>query len=356
MTSLPLLAVLLAQSLPAPPAPRSLAVYDLQSRAGVDRKTLPESLDPSPEMPRSFDVTALYVAHATQLTALDSAEVPSTPTARLLAGLVEEEARRFDPSVRCVARGSMIAVDSAASEEARVRDLLRAASVSSRERAITLEVRFLLPGPKSAAALEQAGISCVGADGGARVQATSLTAVQIDALLREDGERIEAPRLTAPGGQAFHVRQLHRLSLLTDWNVTAVEDLGNVVVPSFTRIDDGLKVEGAALVLARPAEIGGDRIALEFDLGSTSIRRPIPKEKRVVDGKEFVVQVPTVKQSSLHALFTLASGQRVVVAGLVRPTFAADEPLRPVLVEVVARGVALAEASSTPPTSPVQER
>jgi hypothetical protein len=228
MTSLPLLAVLLAQSTPAPPAPRSLAVYDLQSREGAGRKTSPESLDPIPELPRSFDVTALYVAHASQLAALDSPEVPSTPTARLLASLVEEEARRFDPSVRCVARGSMIAVDSAASDEARVRDLLRAASVSSRERAITLEVRFLLPGPKSAAALEQAGISCVGADGGARVQATSLTADQIDALLREDGERIAVPRLRASSGQSFHVRELRSLSLLTDWTVAVVEDLGNV--------------------------------------------------------------------------------------------------------------------------------
>ena len=354
MTSLPLLAVLVAQSLPAPPAPRSLAVYDLEVREGVSRGPA-ERLDPVPESPRSFDVTALYVAHASQLAALDSPDVPSTPTARLLAGLVEEEARRFDPSVRCIARGSMIAVDSAASEEARVRDLLRAASASSRERAITLEVRFLLPGPKSAAALEQAGISCVGADSGARVQATSLTPDQIDALLREDGERIAAPRLRDSSGQSFHVRELRNLSLLTDWNVAVVEDLGNVVVPSFTRIDDGLKVEGTALVLARPAENGGDRIALEFDLGSSSVARPIPQEKRLVDGKEFVVQVPTVRQSSLHALFTLAPGQRVVVAGLARPTFAPGEPLRPVLVEVLARSVHHFETPASPEPTPVEE-
>lgn len=359
MTSLPLLAAFVAQALPAPaapPAPRSLAVYDLQSREGVGRKTLPESLDPDPETPRSFDVTALYVAHASLLTALDSPEVASTPTARLLAGLVEEEARRFDPTVRCIARGSTIAVDSTASEEARVRDLLRAASVSSRERNVVLEVRFLLPGPKSAVALEKAGISCTGTDGGARVQATSLTTGQIDVLLREDGERIEAPGFTAPSGKPFHVRQLRQLSLLTDWNVATVEDLGNVVVPSFTRVDDGMRVEGAALVLARAAEEGGDRIALELDLSSSAVARPIPREKRVLDGKEFVVQVPTVKRASLIALFTLAPGQRVVVAGLARPTFAAGDPPRPVLVEVVARVVAIDKASSTPDVFPIRER
>jgi len=358
MSFLLLLAAFFAQSVAAPPVtppampPRAFALYDLQPRDARPRETPPRTADEPPAAShRSFDVTALYVAHASELTWLDGDAAPSTASARLLASLVEEEARTFDPTVRCVARQSAVLVESAASAQARVRELLQAAGAASRQRSVAVTFRFLLPGPKSADAFKKAGIACDGVDGGARIQTTALTAKEINALLREDGEVITAPEVTAGCGEPVTIRELKHVALVTGWEVVPVEELGTVLEPRFATFDEGLHAEGTALVLPRAVERGGERLALDLEIAGLAIGRPIPKEKRIVDGREVFVQQPTVKQASLHALFTLAPDQRVIVAGLARPTFAADAAARPVLLEVVARSVAATDS----PVAPAKE-
>ena len=359
MTVLLLIAALLAQEVAPTPSrgaptpskpPRSLAAYEVESRPRSDRESTRSMPDDVPvATSRSLEMKPLFVAHGSELAALDGGEPSSTPTARLLASLVEEEARAFDPSVRCVARGSTVFVDSTAAEEAHVRELLQSASVTSRERCVALEVRFLTLGPKSCDALTRSGIACDALDGGARVQESKLTAAEINQLLREDGEVISGPRVVVSDGEpfahhVFHGPSASKVRVVTAWDPVYVEEIGWVLSPRITEFEEGEGVHGAALVVARPAERGGgDRIALDLDLSTLAVGRPIPQEKRVVEGKEVVVQLPTVKQSSLHALLTLAPEQRVIVAGLTRPTFKAGETPRPILLEVVARGVAAGE-------------
>jgi hypothetical protein len=349
------LAALFAQAVATPPAaaPRALAVYDVAPHFGRAKETAAPTTDELPAAPRrALVLTALYVGRASSdLVWLDGDPAAATPATRLLASLVEEEARTFDPTVRCIARQSSVLVESAATTQERVRQLFDAASSASRERNVVVAIRFLLPGAKAVEALKRAGIACDGADGGARVQTTSLTTKEIDALVGEDGEPMAAPRVMAGSGESFTIREEKNVALVTGWEVVPVEELGTVLEPKFATFDEGLHVEGTALVVPRTKEHGGERLALDLEIAGLAIGRPIPQEKRVVDGKEVVVQQPTVKQSSLHALFTLAPDQRVVVAGLARPTFTRDEPPRPILLEVVAHTV----AATAPPDAPAKE-
>jgi hypothetical protein len=353
MTVLALLAALLAQEIAPTPsratstpakAPRSVAIYVLESRSASDRDATRRTDGTTVATHRSFDVTPTYFASASDLAVLDALELPSTPVARLLASLVEEEAHAFDPTVRCFARESMVLIDSVASEEQHARELLEAASASGRERSVAVEVRFLRLGPKSSEALKRAGLVLDAREGAARVQETKSTADEIRRLLDDDGDLLTAPRVTVAGGELFTIREVKSVGVVTAWDVVPVEELGNVLQPRITTLDEGLHVDGTALVVARSAEHGGDRIALDLEFGELAIARPIAQVNRTVDGKEVVVQQPIVKQSSLHALFTLAPEQRVLLAGLSRPTFKEGEAGRPVLLEVVAHAVAATDS------------
>lgn len=348
MTLFAICTALLAQAVaPAPAkAPRSLTIYEVDSRPTSGHESNGPPAETTVVTGDALDLKQL-LAQSSDLGAFLEDFLPSNPTARLLASLVEEEARTFDPTVRCVARGSMVLLDSVASEEAHVRELLKAASASSRERSVQVEIGFMSPGPKSIENLKRSGIECDAKDGAARVQGTNLTPAEIGHLLVDDGEIVRPPALTVPGGHSFSIRtwddNRSKRNFVTDWDFLWVEELGDVVVPKITTLETGLHVQGTALIVSRPAERGGDRIALDLDVSILAVGTPIPTEKRVVHGKEVTVQLPTVKQTSLHALVTLAPEQRVLVAGLARPTFKSGEAVRPVLLEVVARGAAKGE-------------